>query len=107
MAVIRSTSKPAALPVLVSMYSCGGYVVSVPTVNVPGVIRSVGAVTVGVDLLGVGTVVVPVVVVEPQATRTSTNNMHAPKNSSGLGAHRAFPVGENNRMKQTSCCETK
>src|SRR6266516_3268252 len=39
-AVMRSTSKPAALLVAVSIYSCGGYVVSLPTVNTPGTFKS-------------------------------------------------------------------
>src|SRR6266704_3101789 len=64
MAVMRSTSKPVALLVVVSIYSCGGYVVSLPTVKVPGVIRSLGGVKVGVLGLGVGTA--PVLLLLPQ-----------------------------------------
>src|SRR5579863_5743368 len=53
-AVIKSMSKPAGLLVVVSMYSCGGYVVSLPTVSVPGTNKSLGGVTVGVAGLAVG-----------------------------------------------------
>src|SRR2546421_9236969 len=65
MAVMRSTSKPVALFVVVSIYSCGGYVVSLPTVKVPGAIRSLGGVTVGVLGLAVGAAPVPLLL--PQA----------------------------------------
>src|SRR6266699_4608018 len=79
MAVIRSTSKPAALLVAVSMYSCGGYVVSLPTVKVPGVIKSLGGVTVGVLGLGVGTV--PVLLVLPQAASNRARTRTTPTSS--------------------------
>src|SRR5437588_8631094 len=41
-AVIRSMSKPAAFFVTGSMYSCGGYVVSLPIVKTPDCSRSLG-----------------------------------------------------------------
>src|SRR6266849_3739255 len=75
MAVIKSTSKPIALPVAVSMYSCGGYVVSLPTVKTPGVIRSLGAATAGVAGLAGGPVTV-VVLVPHAASRRDRTTRH-------------------------------
>src|SRR5947199_8021125 len=83
MAVIRSTSKPAGLLVVVSIYSCGGYVVSLPTVKVPGVMRCLGGVTVGVLGLGVGPA--PVLLLLPQAASTMARTRKTPTSSILVG----------------------
>jgi hypothetical protein len=62
------------------MYSCGGYVVSLPTVNVPGVIRSLGAAIVVVAGLGVEPLPV-VLVLLPQAGSNIANKINIPTHS--------------------------
>src|SRR5216683_4155847 len=89
-AVIKSTSKPTALLVVGSIDSCGGNVVSLPTVNTPGVIRSFGAATVGVAGLGVG--LLPVVVLLPHAAskRQSTTMKPITNRPGGVRCPRAL-----------------
>src|SRR3989442_2572081 len=92
MAVIRSTSKPAALLVAVSVYSCGGYVVSLPTVKTPGVIRSLGGASVGVAGLGVG--LVTVVVLLPHAASSRDRITRLPTSSMPNEARRSRVLGK-------------
>src|SRR6266700_1013075 len=88
------------------MYSCGGYVVSLPTVRTPGSFKSFGGVTVGVLGFTVGTLLLPVLVFLPQAAKSNASMTTHPRNSGTLArdalteAWRPSDLGEKKIMKR-------